>query len=123
MASTIDWQEIRGDTWAWEFTVLKPNKQDPQDITGAQFRLTAKYDPADFDGEAPIVGTSGSGQCQVTDGPAGIVEVIIPPSQTKLVTAPTTLRYDLQATDGAGNVWTVAKGRIVVEADISLVQP
>ncbi len=123
MASVIDLEATRGDTWDWEFTVLQRDRVTPQDITGAQFRFTGKYDAADADVDAPIVGSTSGGQCQVTDASGGIVRVRITPAQTGGVSAPTNLRYDLQATDGAGNVWTVARGRIRVEADISLTQP
>jgi hypothetical protein len=124
MTSVLNLKATRGDTWYWEFTVLQRDNETPQDITGASFRFTAKYKTSDADSSAPIVGTNSSGECQVIDAPNGILTVKIPPAQTALVAdAPTSLRYDLQATDGAGNVYTVSRGRIDVEADISLTQP
>ena len=124
MPTKINLEATRGDTWYWEFTVLQRDNKTPQDITGASFRFTGKYDRDDADVDAPIVGTTSGGQCQVTDAPNGVVEVKIPASQTGNVTgAPRALQYDLQAVDGGGNVYTVVHGRIDVKADISITAP
>ena len=114
---------FRGDTWYWQFTVLQPDRTTPQDITGAAFRFTAKDDLADADVEATVSGTTAGGECQVTDAANGLVTVKIDPAQTAGVSAPAVLEYDLQARDGAGDVWTVARGRLSVDEDVSLTAP
>jgi hypothetical protein len=123
MARTMDLEATRGDTWYWEFQVLQSDRSTPQDITGAQFRFTAKVNLADDDSAAVIVGTTASGACQVTNATSGIVTVKLPPIDTAAVTAPGTYQYDLQARDGAGDVWTVAQGRLKVYEDVSRTTP
>ena len=119
----INLEATRGDTWYWQFDVTQPDKETPQDITGATFRFTVKNAITDADGAAVVVGTTGGGQCQVTDAADGIVKVKIAAASTASVTAPRTYVYDLQARDGAGDVWTVAKGKLTVKPDVSITIP
>lgn len=113
----------RGDTWYWEFEILQADGETPQNITSATFRFTAKYRIGDGDGSAPIVGTSGGGQCVITGASTGKMTVQISKTATAAVDAPCSLEYDLQATDAGGLVWTPFEGRIDVSADVSVSQP
>ncbi len=113
----------RGDTWYQEFTVLQPDEVSPVNITGASFRFTAKADPDDADGDAIVSGTTAGGECQVTDAAAGVMTVKIPASATTSIAAPSSLYFDLQAEDSAGDVWTTAWGKIIVDRDISITVP
>lgn len=108
----------RGDTWYWQFEITELDLETPQDITGATFRFTVKESVADADADAVALGTSAGGECQVTDGPSGVMSVKIPASATQDVT-PGRYAYDLQARDGAGDVWTPMWGTLVVLPDVS----
>jgi hypothetical protein len=111
----------RGDTWYWLFELTLEDMETPRDITGAQFRFTVKEDTTDPDDEASVVGTTADGRCQVIDGPGGKVTVKIPPAATDV--APGHYLYDLQARDGAGDVWTPMYGALVVLPDVSRTSP
>jgi len=116
-------RQRRGDTWKREFTVLQADEETPQDIAGATFRFTAKSNPDDADVDAVVVGTTGGGQCAITDAVNGVMVVTIDPADTAALSAPATLWFDLQAQDAGGDVWTVAWGKLIVDRDISITAP
>lgn len=90
------------------------------DLTGAALFFTAKRSTNDADGAAVITLTLGSG-IVLNDAPAGEGEVTIPPAATDSLTGPfpLALEYDLQAKLAGGQIYTIERGRLTIEADVT----
>lgn len=112
----------RGDTAAWDFTVTEPDGTavDLTDATGIRF--TAKDRASDADADARITKTIGSG-VTVTNAVGGIVRVQLATGDTSALSVPLSLAFDLQLSDDAGGVYTVAAGKLEIKADISRTAP
>lgn len=102
----------RGDTFPWTFTILD-SEGSPLDVTGFTFLLTV--DPA----ENPT--TSANNLFQLTGS------IVAPPTNGVVQFSMTALQadhvgsffYDLQMTDGSGNIRTVIKGPFTFEQDVT----
>ena len=109
----IDLCISRGDTTPWTLTMEDDAVPPvPVPITGFSYLLTV--DPSD----EPV--GSGNNLFQltgtVTDGPNGVVQFALNASQADNLGE---FFYDLQQTDGAGNIRTVAKGGFEFKQDIT----
>jgi hypothetical protein len=121
---------VRGDTNEYDIEVKKGTVA--QNLTGMSLRFTAKTDPLDPDADAEIRKTIGSG-ITVTDAVQGKARLTLLPADTASMPIgnptsrgeyyTTPLSWDLQMTDSSGNVYTLARGKIVVRGDISLTVP
>jgi hypothetical protein len=103
----------RGDTYAETIIVVTAGTTTPIDVTGCTFLLTvdpAKAPADNTNNLFDIVGT-------ILDAPAGEVEFA--PSALDADQLPGTYYYDIQMTDGAGRVRTVALDKWVVTQDIT----
>jgi hypothetical protein len=110
----------KGDTVVFPGTVVDDN--GVVDISSAAFRFTAKREYTDTDAHAVISLTSPGG-IQILDGPNGKFQVLIQPSDTaSLPEVVARLFYDVQITDGP-NVYTVVKGILTIEPDVSQTTP
>lgn len=107
----------RGDTAEFRVTALDIDG-NPLDITGAQAWFTAKRSTTDDDVSAVFQKTVGDG-ITITDAPGGIMLVRLSESDTSSVTKKEYLQYDLQVKDTGNGVWTVARGSLLVEADVT----
>ena len=106
---------IRGDAQAWDFAIVMPNGQ-PQTLVGATLRFTTR---ARLDDAAPaFTRTVGTG-ITVTDALGGLITVRLAPTNTSTLVRPTTYYWDLEVTDGGGNIKTVADGTLEVRLDVS----
>lgn len=103
----------RGDTTPWTFTIKTGSPAAAINITGFSFLLTV--DPSDE--------PSGSGNNlfqllgTITDAPNGVVEFEM--SAVQADQTPNTYFHDLQETDAAGKLRTIAKGKFIFEQDIT----
>lgn len=112
----------RGDTQPFDVLVTDPDTGLAIDITTFDLRFTAKYRTADTDDEAIIIKTLDYGGIQLGYGD-GVATITIDPADTIDLTKTTTLLWDLQLTDFAGNVKTAAAGRLIIYADVSITAP
>ena len=102
----------RGDTYAETITITD-TRRVPIDITGYTFRLTVDQQEAPVDTSTNLFSVAGT----ILDAAAGTVEFALTAQQADR--APGTYYYDLQLTDGAGRIRTVALDKWVVVQDIS----
>lgn len=112
----------RGDTHRIRFTVTINNVAEP--ITDwDKFWFTAKRHSSQPDIEALIALTTpeASGIDKV-DPENGVLEVLIAPASTELIALGTHLRLvaDLQGRDPNGDIFTLAKGTLVIEPDVTI---
>lgn len=114
MASTVKLERFRGDTKAHLFTV-KSSKGNVIDITGFSFRLTVNTL------EDPNVATPGTILFTltgvITDATRGEVEFA--PTAMEADQTPAVYYYDVEMTDVASRIDTIAKGQYEFTQDIS----
>jgi hypothetical protein len=89
----------------------------PVDLSGAQLWWTAKMRHLDTDADAVIRKSSADG-ITVVDAAGGLATVAIKPEDTATLPGSNALWWDLQVKSG-GLVHTIAKGRLVVNADVT----
>lgn len=113
---------FRGDTRILEATVVD-SAGATVDISGADLRWTAKRKLGDLDADAVIIKTSVDGIDLVGGGTTGELTITLDPEDTDDLLKTTTLLWDLQVTDGIGQVTTVDNGRLRIESDVSRTTP
>lgn len=107
----------RGDTAQFRVTALDIDG-NPLDITGASAWFTAKRTTQDGDVDAVFQKTVGTG-ITITDAPNGVMLVQLAEADTNTLTKKEILEYDLQIKDTSDGVYTVARGALTVEADVT----
>jgi hypothetical protein len=108
----IDLCRKRGDSFADEFTIKDKNKV-VIDISGFSFLLTVDPSPTPADAANNIFQLTGV----ITDAVNGKVEFA--PTTTQSDVNPQTYFYDIQQTDGAGRVRTIAEGPYDITQDVT----
>ena len=103
----------RGDTAPWTFTILKADGVTPEDITGFSYLLTV--DPSDEPTDAVnnLFQLTGI----ISTGTDGVVQFNLSAGQADQV--PAEYFFDLQQTDTAMRLRTVAKGSFEFKQDIT----
>lgn len=109
----------RGDSTTIAIAAKKRDGVTPQPLTGMTLRFTAKAHREDGDGSAVISKWSPSGGITIDDAILGLATVTLAPSDTSGFTGPRTLYWDVQMSDGAGSVKTLADGLLYVLPDIT----
>lgn len=105
----------RGDTGRWPFAVAEDGSAT--NLTGGSLVFTVKR--AYTDSGYVIRRTIGDG-ITVTSASGGSIVVSLPPSATAdLPPYPSQFVWDLQLTEADGDVWTVARGNLFVEPDVT----
>lgn len=104
----------RGDTIPLQVGPILKADGTVQDISGYTITFTAKNRLDDLDAAA-IITQAGV----VTNGPAGLALVTIPPAATSSFTTDRVLHWDVQIRDGAGATKTVDSGKLIVERDVT----
>lgn len=102
----------RGDTAAWTFSI-RDSAGVAVNIAGFSFVLTVdpEADPADATNNLfALTGT-------ITDGPNGVVEFAMSAGQSDQT--PAVYFFDLQMTDNALKIRTLAKGKFEFKQDIT----
>lgn len=118
--STINLCRHRGDTYPAKFRATNEGSPQVLDITAYSFLMTVNSvkdpdvnaSPQTGEQKFQIVGT-------VTDGPTGRFEFAYDASPNPAELDPGTYYYDVQQTDGAGDVRTIVKGKYTVKQDIT----
>lgn len=100
---------FRGDTFPIRY-VIKDSEDNPIDITGWSFLLTINSDSEPADATNQVEQITGV----LTDAANGEVAFTFPSS-----IAVGCNFYDIQSTDGSGNIRTHKKGEITIEQDIT----
>ncbi len=112
----------RGDTATYTVTVTQAGAA--YNLTGSIMRFTAKWAFTDSDGDALFARTSPSSGITFTNAAGGIASVTLAPANTStLPGSEVRLNYDIQVTDGSGNVYTVIDGLLIVLPDVSIATP
>lgn len=107
----------RGDTAEFRVTALDIDGE-PLNLTGASAWFTAKNNTADLDNAAVFQKTIGDG-ITVVNAVGGIMLVRLAEVDTSSITGKVFLQYDLQVKDATDGVWTVSRGVILVESDVT----
>jgi hypothetical protein len=106
----------RGDTYTFSGTTELDGVA--LNLTGATIVMTAKWSVQDSTYVFQLLEGSG---ITVTDAAAGAITVVIPASATTgLPDTEVKLRYDIEVTTAANNVYTVARGDLVVQPDVTV---
>lgn len=115
----------QGDTWItkWQVKDYGLDVPAPVDITSATIWFTAKADIDDVDASASFQKTSASG-ISITDATNGKFTVTVAASDTSGLTGflyqEKRLAYDLQVKTAAGQIFTVARGALVVKQQVTI---
>ena len=109
---TLDITRTRGDTYPVRL-VLKDKLGTRIDLTGWSFRLTVDPSPAPADAASKVIGLAAIPTAPETGA------VALPLTTTDAAIAPGTYYFDVEATDAAGFVRTLASGRWTVIPDIT----
>lgn len=112
----------RGDTNNYTGTV-RDSAGAVVDLTGATLRFTAKLSHADGDNDATTIRkTTGSGITH-TNAAQGAYRITLAPADTASLAATTLYVWDLQLTTGAGDVFTVDGGTLMIAMDVGVTTP
>ena len=111
----------RGDTAPDKITVLDPEAAvagTPLDVTGFGFKLTVNTEQDPDPVGPPIVGVElVSIVGTLIDAPNGVIE--FPWSPTEADQTPDEYFYDIQQTDTAGKILTIAKQQYLFQQDVT----
>lgn len=111
----------RGDTKQLSVTIM--TGATPQDLTGGKLFFTAKLNVIDADpGVFQLAWQDGgiSAGITVISPPSGIANVYIAPAATNtLADYDVELVWDLEFVSPAGDVFTVARGTLLVSPDVT----
>lgn len=112
----------RGDTFTFNLTVTQSGAAF--NLSGVTLRMTAKWSYADADNAAVFTARSPSNGIVITNAGGGLATVTLAPAMTSgLPPAQVNLYYDIQVTDGSGNIYTIAAGVLTVSPDVTLTTP
>lgn len=108
----IDIVVTRGDTLQWTFTVLTSTGA-AQDIAGFVFLFTVDPEVNPVNSSNNLFQLTGT----ILDAPNGVVAFSMSTLQANQT--PGVYYYDLQMTDGASRIRTIAKGKFEFRQDIT----
>jgi hypothetical protein len=114
---------FRGDDESFDVSVYEVDGTTPVDLTGATLRFTAKRRVSDADLDAVIELTTDDGTITVTNAGQGKARLDVPAAQTFDLTRDLRLLWDLQITDIADKVRTVATGDLIIRRDVTRTVP
>jgi len=108
----------RGDTFYATGRVLDVTGAN-YDLTGAKMWMTAKEDKDDADVDAIFQVSSPASGIDFTSPTTGAFTIIVPNTETEVLTDQAILFYDIQIEDTDGNVFTINTGTITVLEDVT----
>lgn len=98
----------------------------PVDLTGYTLWFTAKAAYTDADADAAIQKGNAGGLSGVSlmTGPGGAntrIKIVLSPADTESLAAkPVTLHYDVQAESAGGDIYTITRGDLLVQPDVTV---
>lgn len=110
---------FRGDDRSITIAALQADGVTAQNITGWALWFTGKLAIADADVAAVFQRTVAGGGITITNAVGGLATVTLVPANTDSLTQDTTLFCDLQGKDGSGKIYTLATGKLVVQAEVT----
>jgi hypothetical protein len=111
---------FRGDTTPIKRRVTQSGSPSVIDITGFNYLLTVNTSKNPDLNASPVVGAQQFQIVGTLTTPAnGQFEFRFDGSPNPALLDPGTYYYDIQQTDGSGNVRTIAKGKYIVKQDIT----
>lgn len=111
---------FRGDTPIMDLAVTQEDGVTPYDLTNHTIWMTAKRNKDDADVDAIFQASTISGAITITNGPAGLAQIVPPTTATSSLTADENLFYDVQVRNNAGTrTHTVTYGRLKVRRDVT----
>lgn len=108
----IEW--YRGDGYPFELTILAKGTTTAIDITGYSFKLTVDETKDPEDDSTKLFDVDG-----VLDGDPTTGKVSFTPTSVNTDLEPDGYFYDVQMTDGSGNIRTIAKAKWKIVQDIT----
>jgi hypothetical protein len=106
-------------TWPEGIALLGVDAGDPYDLDGKTIWFTAKRNKSDSDASAVFQKTSeAGGGIEIDGGESNVAYVSIDSADTAEVES-TTLYCDVQVKNEAGKVFTVWKGLLPIESDVT----
>jgi hypothetical protein len=110
----------RGDTAEFEVNVLDAEGQ-PMDITSCKIWFTGKLYPDDLDASAlwSLNNEDDPTKVNVVDPITGNVVLVLTPDETQDLPYHRSLTFDVQLKDSASRVYTIQRGLIRVNPDIT----
>jgi len=107
----------RGDTYK-ENWVIKDESGTPINITGGKLYFTLKNSVSDPDpGALQLTSATGEG-ITITDAPNGAATMTMTSAQTAALNVQT-YYYDIQYKSSSGEIFTLARGTMTVESDVT----
>jgi hypothetical protein len=108
----------RGDTPTFNIAVTLSGAV--YDLTGCTIWFTAKFDYANTDAQAVFQRSTLNGGIVITNGPQGLAQANLLSTDTSaLANTKTMLLWDCQVKSALGQIYTVAKGNLIVEPDVT----
>lgn len=108
---------FRGDSFSFTITAL--DDAGPINLTGKSLIATFKNAISDVDGSAVAQKRIGTG-ITVISAPAGTASIKLSPADTRsLPDTTTSLEFDVQLVDGS-DLYTIARGQLSVEPDVTI---
>ena len=114
MSSLGDITFYRGDSFPLTLTIKDKNSGNPIDLTGYSFRVTVNVEKDPIDTTNQLFEVVGSLDPDPTTG-----RVSFTPTQSDTNQKSGTYYYDIEMTDDAGNVRTIAKHKFKITQDLS----
>lgn len=114
---------FRGDDESFDVQVFEVDGVTPVNLSGATLRFTAKRRFGDLDTDAVIVCTTDDATITLVNATIGLARIDVPAASTDDLLRDTLLVWDLQVTDIATKVRTVAEGTLIVRRDVSRTTP
>jgi hypothetical protein len=118
--SEINLCRFRGDTYPAKFRATNEGSPQVLDITSYAFLMTVNSVKSPDANSSPIVGDqkfqiTGT----ITDAATGRFEFQYTGSPAPQLLDPGTYYYDVQMTDGTGDIRTIIKGKYTIKQDIT----
>ncbi len=118
-----EYEMWRGDTFELDLVVTRQDPVTklyrPVNLAGAKLWITAKFNLEDTDDNAVFQASTTSGGIVITDAAAGKASIAVPATATIALTADESrLFYDIQL-DSAGRIYTLERGTLIVNADVT----
>lgn len=114
----IQLKMTRGDTPVWNLAVTD-GSGNPYDLSNCTIYMTAKTNIDDADVDAVFQLSTVAGTITITNAAGGLAEIVPLTTSTSSLTTDAQLYYDVQVTAPGAKKFTVVKGTLIVERDVT----